>query len=204
MLLLLLAFVNFNPHNVMEARKKQFVNAVSDMVVIADNDSITVTYLWKRGLRFYRINVEKTGETPYCLIYDSKNLWKIIKKKKKKELVSFLERANLWIYDWLYFLPHDFEWRRVEDGLALLKYDHDNARISLWVDDLGRIKKVKIDSEFREMEIEYKEFMDLNDFPYYPKRWVVRCQDVEREFKVGITRVNKGFCTPCNFRIPNY
>jgi len=204
MLIFLLAFANFNPHNVIEARKKQFLNAISDIAVIADSDSITLSYYWKNGIQKYRINVDKIGETNYHLIYDSENLWKIIPQKRKKELVSFLERANLWIYDWLYFLPHDSKWKRAKDGLALLEYDNDDVRISLFVDDLGRIMKVKIVSEFREMEIEYKDFMDLKDFPDYPERWVVRSGEIEREFKVAIIRVNKKFCTPCTFEIPKY
>lgn len=204
MLLLLLAFASFNPHNVIEARKTQFLNVVSDIVIIAESDSITLSYYWKSGLDKYRINVEKIGETSYYLIYDSENLWKIIKKEKKKELVSFLELANLWIYDWLNYLPKDFKWKRGEEGFAILEYDHKNAKINLWIDSDGIIKKVKIDSEFREMDIEYTDFMDIKDFTGYPKSWVTRCDGIEKEFEVRIKRINQKFCTPCTFKIPPY
>lgn len=204
MLLLTLAFASFNPNNVIESRKKEFLNNVKDLIIIAESDSITLSYYWKRGLNKYRINVDKIGETQYSLIFNSENLWMVTNKKKKKEIVSFLERANLWIYDYLLFLPKDFKWKKGEEGLVILEYNHEDAKISIWINSEGIIKKVKIDSEFRNMEIEYKDYMNIKDFKGYPKKWIVRNNGEEKEFEVRIKKVNTDFCTPCTFRIPPY
>jgi hypothetical protein len=204
MLLLTLAFASFNPNNVIEARKKEFLNNVKDLVIIAESDSITLSYYWKRGLNKYRINFEKIGETPYSLIFDSENLWMVINKKKRKEIVSFLEHANLWIYDYLLFLPKDFKWKKAEGDLVILEHNHEDAKISMWINSEGIINKVKIYSEFRNMEIEYKDYMNIKDFKGYPKKWIVRNNGKEKEFEVRIKKVNTDFCTPCTFRIPPY
>lgn len=204
MILLVLAFASFNPHNAIEARKKEFLNEVNDLVIIAESDSITLSYFWKTGLDKYRINVDKIGETPYSLIYDSENLWMVITRKKRKEIVSFLERANLWIYDYFLFIPRDFKWKKGEEDLTILEYNHGNAKINIWINSEGIINKVKIYSEFREMEIEYKDFMNIKEFTGYPKKWVVRSEGKEKEFVVRIKKVNTNFCTPCTFRIPPY
>jgi len=88
--------------------------------------------------------------------------------------------------------------------LVILEHNHEDAKISLWIDSEGIIKKVKIDSEFRNMELEYKDYMNIKDFTGYPKKWVVRNNGKEKEFEVRIKKVNTEFCTPCTFRIPPY
>lgn len=204
MLLLLISFANFNPHIVMEGRKSQFLNAIDDIAAVARSDSISLSYFWKNGYDFYRINVNKSGQNLYYILYDSEKLWKITREKRRKEPVSFFEGANLWMYDWLYFLPDDFKWKRVKGGLALLEYECKNAHFNLWVDDEGRIWKVRINSEYGKVEIEYKDFTDLEGFPYYPKKWIVKGPGGNREFKVDTIHVNRGFCTPCTFKVPNF
>lgn len=204
MLILLLSFADFNPHNVMSARKTQLLTAINDIALVCESDSFSLSYFWKNGYDLYRIDVRKKGEDSYYLIYDEKVLWKVIKEKKRKEEVSFLEYANLWMFDWLYFLPDNFKWKGKDNGLALLEFDYEKAHISLWVDNEGKILRVKIDSEFRKMEIEYKDFRSLWSFPNYPYTRIIKSEDGEREFKVTRALPNMDFCTPCTFKIPRF
>ncbi len=201
-LFFLLSFAEFNPNLVMENRKEQFLDAVHDLIWVATSDSFTISYFWKNELDKYRINVKKKNGAHYSLIYDSENLWKIYKRKKK--LTSFYILYNLMAYDWLYNLPDDFSHKWWKGGLALLEWKKGDANVHLWVDKEGVIRKVKVDSRFWEVEIQYKEWMEIKGFPYYPKKWCVKSEAGVQEFEINRIYVNKGFCSPCTFNISNY
>lgn len=199
-----MAFAEFNPYNVIEARQKKFMSVVNDLVYIVESDSFELTYLYKPGIQKYRINVEPKKGNSYFYIYDSDKLWKIDKKLKLKEEVSFLELPNLWVHEWLMFIPEDSRWIENNEGISVMGYDRENAHILINVDKTGKIKKVKINSEFRNLEIEYSEYFNLGDFNGYPSKWRVSEEGKIREFSVEKVYLNRGFCTPCQFQLSKF
>jgi len=205
-MLLLLLLIEFNPDSLVKFRKNEFSNSINDLTLIVKSDSLVLHYYWDKNTENYRLNVDYliAKDTSYSIIRNSGNLWKVNDFKERKKKISFTYQPNLWIYNWNYSLPNDFQWIEKNKGAVKLEYKNNDAKINIWMDRKGRIKEVVIESQNSNTEINYTGYMDIGNFLDYPSSWVFKSDDRIRKFKVVGTYVNKINCPPCLFKIPNY
>lgn len=207
MLLLIFCFSEFNPQLVVESRKTQFYDAVSDLSWAAKGDTINLSFFQENGIRKHRLNMERKGrgdKEVVSFIYDSENLWKIIEKKREKRIVNFSSLPNLWACNWYTVIPKDFSSGWSEENLAVIEWQREKSSYSLFIDSEGKIEEVRIETPYGGVIIDYLEWMDLEGFPGFPKRWKVTDLTGTREFEINNIHVNENFCTPCTFRLPSF
>lgn len=204
MLLILIAFADFNPIQVMEGRKKEMLNNINDIAFSASSDSLKYSYYWKNGYDYYRIDVKKQDDLLYYIIHDSDNLWKINITEKKREKISFFNIYNLIFYDWILFLPDNYDWEITDKSKAILNFQKEGADIKMRINNEGLIEEVIIESDYGLIKIKYSDYKEITGGFKYPAGWVFESEKVKRKIKMENLHVNEGFCTPCTFKVPSF
>lgn len=206
MVLFMMFFATANPDIVLEKRYAQFLSNVRDLAyTVLSDDSTRYGYYWARGYNGYRINVVKWEDgiakfSHYYLMLDNK-FYKIKYAPLKVERdASFLELEHLYAYNWV-SVPIKCKW--VKSGkLSEFEFEKEGVKGSFFVDEEGRLKRVIIKHPGINYEIVYTNYIDLDNYKYFPSEWDFIIGDQKKHFKIIEVFLNKGMCGPCTFKVP--